>query len=101
MEQKFHKNLSKFNGRFKLIRSDSAAGASQVEDGSLDFVFIDADHSEKCASADIKAWLPKVKKGGLLCGHDYNWDPVRDAVLKQLGEPEVFHPDAVWLWWVK
>jgi predicted O-methyltransferase YrrM len=38
----------------------------------LDFVFIDADHSYEGCKADIEAWFPKVKPGGLLSGHDYD-----------------------------
>ena len=42
-----------------------------VDDGTLDFVFIDADHSYEGAKQDIAAWYPKVKKGGWIGGHDY------------------------------
>lgn len=57
--------------RAKIIRKDSLAAADDVADGSLDFVFIDADHSYEGCKADIAAWMPKVKPGGLLSGHDY------------------------------
>lgn len=57
--------------RRHVLRMDSLDAANQVEDGSLDFVFIDADHSYEGCRADIEAWLPKVKHGGLLGGHDY------------------------------
>lgn len=53
------------------MRMDSAKAAEAFSDGSLDFVFIDADHSYEGVSRDIQAWHPKVKAGGLLCGHDY------------------------------
>ena len=42
------------------------------EDGELDFVFIDGEHSYEAAKADIKAWWPKVRSGGLFVGHDYD-----------------------------
>ena len=38
---------------------------------SVDFVYIDARHDYKGAMEDIKAWWPKLKKGGLLSGHDF------------------------------
>ena len=50
---------------------DSLEAASRFDDASLDFVFIDAAHEKDAVLADIKAWLPKVKKGGVIAGHDY------------------------------
>ena len=41
------------------------------DDESLDFVFIDADHSYECVKNDIARWMPKVKKGGVISGDDY------------------------------
>lgn len=58
--------------RRTVLRVDSAEAAKQVPDGSLDFVFIDGDHSYEGCAADIAAWLPKVKPGAWLCGHDYH-----------------------------
>jgi predicted O-methyltransferase YrrM len=102
MEKKFWQHVAPYQNRLQFIRADSAEGAKQVPDASLDAGFIDADHSEAACTKDIVAWLPKIRSGGLLCGHDYNWDPVKAAVLKTLGEPsEVFWPDALWIWWVK
>jgi hypothetical protein len=69
-----------FPGRVTVIRSDTVEAAQWVEDGSLDFVFIDADHTYEGCKRDICAWLPKVRKGGLISGHDYNWPSVRQAV---------------------
>ncbi len=37
----------------------------------FDFVYIDADHSYEAVKADIEAWWPKVRMGGVLAGHDY------------------------------
>jgi hypothetical protein len=39
----------------------------------LGMVFIDGAHDEKSVRSDILAWRPLVQKGGLLCGHDYDW----------------------------
>jgi predicted O-methyltransferase YrrM len=58
--------------QFRLLEMDSLEGAKQFEDDSLDFVFIDADHEYQAVLQDIHHWLPKVKPGGCLSGHDYN-----------------------------
>ena len=55
------------------IKKDSSSAAQDYQDNSLDFVFIDADHSYEGVKKDILAWRPKVKKGGVLAGHDYGW----------------------------
>ncbi len=58
--------------RREIIHKDSVAAAADVEDESLDFVFIDADHSLEGASRDLKAWILKVKPSGLVTGHDFD-----------------------------
>lgn len=58
--------------RRTIVHSDSGAAARGRRDGTLDFVFVDADHTYSGASRDIQAWAPKLKPGGLLCGHDYD-----------------------------
>ncbi|QDU37477.1 hypothetical protein Mal4_17910 [Maioricimonas rarisocia] len=56
--------------RFEL-RKPSLEASSLFPDASLDFVFIDADHHYDAVKADVHAWWPKVRTGGLLSGHDY------------------------------
>lgn len=55
----------------KVLKMPSVEAARQINDASMDFVFLDADHSEQGLRADIAAWIPKVKKGGWIGGHDY------------------------------
>jgi hypothetical protein len=50
---------------------DQLEAAQTYEDGSLDFVFLDSDHSYEGTSAAIITFLPKLKPGGTIGGHDY------------------------------
>jgi predicted O-methyltransferase YrrM len=71
----------------RILKEESAKAASHFEDGSVDFVFIDANHSYEHVKADIEAWRPKMREGGLLSGHDYG-EPcgVKQAVDELLGD---------------
>jgi hypothetical protein len=75
--------LSVFNrhkGRGTLLEMTTLEAANEVADGSLDFVFIDADHSESGVRVDVQAWRPKVRAGGVLCGDDAGWPSVQKAL---------------------
>ena len=61
-----------FASRRIIMHEASESAAARTPDSSLDFVFIDADHSYEGVSTDLKAWAPKVRAGGVLCGHDYD-----------------------------
>jgi len=82
-----------------IHRMRTTDAAPLVEDGSLDFVFIDADHTEPAVRADINAWRQKIRPGGLLCGHDIDQPQVRRAVAGEVGTFEE-GPNKVWLKWM-
>lgn len=58
--------------RREVLHLSSVVAADTMEVDSLDFVFLDADHSYEGVTADIEAWLPTLKEGALLGGHDYD-----------------------------
>lgn len=59
------------DGRAVLVRELSVNAAKLYPDGSLDFVYIDANHCREAVLEDLQVWYPKVRAGGLLCGHDF------------------------------
>jgi len=54
-----------------LIEKFSEDGSQDFEDKSLDFVYLDADHSYDSTMLDIIMWTRKVRVGGIVSGHDY------------------------------
>lgn len=75
-----------------MVRALSHEAAPLFADGSLDAVYLDADHTRAAIAADIGRWWPKVRSGGVLSGHDYTtklpWaevKPVVDGWVKRQG----------------
>jgi hypothetical protein len=91
--------------RVTIVRALSVDAAATFEDGSLDIVYIDADHTR--AGEDMRAWWPKVRPGGWLCGHDYTdgmykWITVKadvDQWISETGLPLALTRD-LWTSWV-
>ena len=93
---RFQENMAPVTGRFNTIIESSVQAAQRYANCSLDFVFIDADHSYPAMIQDITAWLPKIKPGGYLAGHDYYWAGVKQAVDELL--PQALHyPPGSWI----
>ena len=88
-EQNYQRTLDRmrpFGTRAALVRKFSIEAASSIKDGLLDFVYLDANHSYKAVCADLAAWYPKVRSGGLMSGHDFvdsgNPFGVKSAVME-------------------
>lgn len=58
-------------GRYEFIKEKSMEALKHFEDESLDFVYIDANHEADFPLRDIEEWTKKVRKGGMVAGHDY------------------------------
>lgn len=77
----FKQNMKPVEGHYNAIRMPSVEAAALYEDESIDFIMIDGDHTFEAVCADIAAFLPKMKKGGIMAGDDA-WpgtDPRRAA----------------------
>jgi hypothetical protein len=71
------------------FRGNSADQAVNFADGSLDAVFFDGNHTENGVYADLVAWVPKIKPGGIACGHDYPDHTVKKVVNKFFDGKEI------------
>jgi predicted O-methyltransferase YrrM len=87
--------LEPYKDRCSILTGLSVEAADSVPDASLDFVFIDADHSEAACRADVLAWLPKVRADGWITGHDISWPGVKRAVQDTIPGYQI-GPDVVW-----
>jgi hypothetical protein len=63
--------LAQYGDRVVFQRLTSLEAAALHEKESLDWIYIDANHAEDYVRSDVEHWWPKVRKGGVLCGHDY------------------------------
>ena len=60
-----------FNKKVQLLRKFSADAMSDIQDDSVDWIYIDGNHSYEFVKEDLNGWWPKLKSGGYLCGDDY------------------------------
>lgn len=101
--------LAEYGERAVFHRARSVEAAEEFRDSSLDFVFIDANHTREAVTADLAAWEPKVRSGGVVYGHDF-YDlelpdeavEVASAVRAWVAEHGIgtwfVTPDPCWLW---
>ena len=76
LNQNFEKTKERLAGKNAIfIKKYSMDAVKDFADESLDFVFIDGNHSFEFAVNDIAEWSKKVKKGGIIAGHDY-WNSI-------------------------
>ena len=90
----FTQNTSKFKDVIIALKGFSLDMAKLVNE-PIDLLFIDGDHSYDAVASDLKAYLPKVKAGGMLLLHDWGWaEGVRSAVRElvvpiQIDQPRI------------
>ena len=87
MDKIYREVIDKFKKyhQVKVLRCTSRSASKFIEDNSLDFVYVDGDHSYECVYQDLRLYYKKLRKGGILAGDDYFWGifegmPVRRAV---------------------
>jgi len=95
-EKSFDDLIIKYNN-IKKMKSSSEEAAATFKNGSLDFVYIDAAHDYENVKKDILCWLPKVKAGGHIAGHDIVIPGVSQAVNEIFGNRYKQYEDTSWL----
>jgi len=103
IKREFIQRVEPYKNRVQLMQMLTTEAAPFVVDGNVDLVFIDAGHDYDSVIADIEAWLPKVRSGGIVSGHDYQqkFPGVQRAVAEKLPLHEIkLEDDSVW-WWRK
>ena len=93
----FMKNIEPVKHQINPVQAISWDGAALYEDNSLDFVFIDAAHDYKSVIKDIQSWFPKVKKEGVIAGHDYDCPDVRKAVTEFFQGYSIHESEGCWI----
>jgi len=79
------------------IKKTSVEAAKDFPDGSLDAVYIDAEHDEDSVRMDIRTWRPKIKPGGILSGHDYVLPFINKILTEEEGLLNItVAPDSSW-----
>ena len=69
-ESEARERLRRYDVEF--VKKFSMDAVKDFKDGSLDFVYIDANHEYKWVKEDIVEWSKKVRSGGIVSGHDYS-----------------------------
>lgn len=95
--QTFLKNIEPVKDYINPITGNSIEVCNMYANGSLDFVFIDAAHDYESVLQDINAWFPKVRNGGMISGHDYEWESVRKAVGEYFIGKQIRSAEGCWL----
>lgn len=94
-ERRVREGAQRYGSRGVIMKMWTHEAAIKIPDNSLDFVFVDADHSEGGVRRDLQCWLPKVKDTGWVLGHDINWPTVLIAI-EELIPGYIVGPDNTW-----
>jgi len=98
IQKEFQKNIRYHKDIINLHKGYSWELADKFEDNSIDFIYIDGQHTYDDVARDLNLYLPKLKRGGILGGHDYvgAWPGVVRAVTEEIGTPDHVFEDTSW-----
>lgn len=103
--RQFFENTYDFKSKVIIMRMMSNEAVKHIKDESLDWVFIDANHKYEFIEENINIWVPKVKVGGVVSGHDYKnpkekkrgWGITR--AVKEMVPKEKLNTSPGMVWW--
>lgn len=87
-----------YGDRAIILNMETWEAAEHVADGSLDCIFIDADHTSEGVRRDIETWRPKIREGGFVTGHDWSWPSVQSVVVEYFPNARTAVDD---VWWAR
>jgi len=99
VRDEFTKNTKYFDSIVHL-QDFSYNVIDKFENDSIDFIYIDGSHSEENVRRDLELYLPKLKKNGIIAGHDYLelvWPDLVKVVTDIVGKPDKIFSDTSWI----
>jgi len=95
--------MQEYGDRGVLWPTTSEVATKEIEDGSIDAVFIDGCHLYECVKQDLELWIPKMRRGVpvLVAGHDFSpqWPGVVRAVHEHRGNGGEVTLASDWMFW--
>lgn len=97
VEQEFDRRMSAYN--VVKMKMTSLEAAAAYEEEPADLIYIDANHDHAAVCEDLRAWLPHVRPGGYIGGHNYDaqWPEVVQAIDELMGPPDRIFVDTSWV----
>jgi len=96
----FNERTKEYKKKITVHRMTSVEAVKGFGNESLDWVFIDANHEYPYIKENLELWVPKVKVGGFVSGHDYGnkWAGIKKAV-DELVPKNKLHIEPFYIWW--
>lgn len=103
VEKQFDKRMDVYRNRglnVVKVKKPSLDAVNMFPDEAFDMIYIDACHQYEDVLNDLRAWMPKVKKGGWIAGHDYGcgqFPGVAKAINQVIGVPQLLFCSGSWM----
>jgi hypothetical protein len=90
-------SMPEYKYRVIIIPHRSADVAERFDKESIDFVWVDGDHSKSGITKDIELYYPLIKPGGIFGGHDFlQCHPLTEIIKEKFGDKIITGDDFTW-----